>query len=311
MAIRVETVADLLDAREWVPCADLAARAVSDGVYGKEHEAFLNFALCRSLSNQDKYSTALEPGHRAVYLAEEVRDYDLLGRALIELAWVHHKLPDLARQAVHTQRRYFDHFENYREPAKRHYLWAMLNLGVYLRAADEHQEALEQFLRAFEAAKARKEWDVADTCRRNAVGQAVLLQQLGLAERLIEQGTDYINKRPADDKTNASHLLDLAQVSLLRGDTAEATALAMEAAVRARRARINNLCARAFEVLHRIGKITGEYEGALAVAIIAKMQAEEDERHDLVSQIRVAVKEIALRDPGAVSRFMREVTGIA
>lgn len=253
-----------------------------------------------------KYTAALEPGQRAVYLAEELKDYDLLGQALVELGMVQARLPGMEWQAVHTQRRYFEFVESYKQPAKRYYLTAMYNLAYYLRAVGKHGDALEQFLKAYEAAKARQEHAVADRCRRAAVARALHLKKLDLAEQLVEQGKAYINGHTKDDRANASHLIDEAQTLYLKGDLTEAAATAAEAAIRAKA--IPELCSSAFDLLHKIGKATELVEGALAAAFVAKIQAEKDERYDLANQLRSSIKELAVRYPEAVERFMRDIT---
>jgi tetratricopeptide (TPR) repeat protein len=316
MAIKVETVKDLLDAKQWAACAELSAQGLAESESNnaesatdtdtRARQAILSYALCRSYSNLDKYGAALEPGQRAVFLAEEIRDYDLLGLALVELAEIQHRLPGVHWQAVHTLRRYFEGFERYRESARRHYLFAMYNLGVYLRAADDHEEALRQFVRAYEAAKARREVDLADRCRRNAVAQALHLHKLDQAEALIREGQLYVDSHPENDRANASHLTHQAQLLYLKGDLDEAGATAIEAVLRANG--MPELVANALEVLHQIGRATGEIEGALAVAIVAKIQAEKDERYDVVHQLQASVRDLAIRYPEAVERFMRDVT---
>ncbi len=308
--VKFETVVNLLEEHDWEACARKATQALTEcgpeGEWKRDQKAFLNYALCRSLSNLNKYGAALEPGQVAVCLAEDIRDWDLLGRSLIELAWAQHKVRGVEWQAVHTQRRYFDHYERYKEPARRHYLTAMLNLGEYHRVAGEHEESLVQFERAYEAAKARKEADLAETCRQNATWQALQLNRLDLARKLIKQGKEYVERHPGDDKVNAGYLIDEAQLCLLEGKYEDATAIAIEAAVRAQNIRL--LFTDALDILHRVGKATGDTEGALAVAILAKANAEKEEKQNLVNDLRASIREMAIRHPEAVDRFMRDIT---
>ncbi len=310
MPVKLETVADALDNRNWAASADLAEQALAEGgpegEWKKEQKAFLYFALCRSYSNMEKYSAALDPGQLAVYLAEDAREWDLLGRSLVELAWVQHKVPGIEWQAVHTLRRYLDCHQRYKGLARNYYLPAMHNLGVCLRAAGEHEQALEQFLKTYEAAKQRRDADQADMCRRNATWQALELRRTDLAEKLIAQGQDYVRRHPNDDRVNASHLIDEAQLSYLKGQYADATAIAIEAAIRAEHE--PDMFAYAMNVLHRVGKATGEIEGALALALIAKNEAEKGERHDLVDEFRASIREMSLVHPEAVERFIKDCT---
>ncbi len=303
--VRFETIIDLLEREQWTACSDQAAQALSQDDWSKEQKAILNFALCRSLRRIARYGAALEPGQLAVYLAEDVKDYDLFGRALMELAAVQARLPGLEWQAVQTQRRYFDYYNQYKDTGRKLYSTAMYNLAVCLRAAGDHEEALQQFLQAFEAAKARGNTDLSDQCRRNAAWQALELNQLELAEELIQQGRDYTGRHTHNMRAKASHMIDEAQLAYLKKKYSEATSLAIEAAVMAKA--IPELFSDALDVLHRIGKSTGDIEGALAFAILAKEQAEAHERYDLMNQLRASVREMAIRHPEAVERFMKDL----
>jgi tetratricopeptide (TPR) repeat protein len=220
---------------------------------------------------------------------------------------VQHKLPDLAWQAVHTQRRYFDHFECYGEPAKRHYSSALFNLAVYLRAVGEHEEALEQFKTAYEAARARKAGELADRCRRNAAWQALQLGKLELAEQLLAGGQNYLKRHDEDVRARTNQLLNEAQLLLLKDELDDAAAVAIDAAIIGQ-ATPEHL-AEAMDLMHRVGRLRGDIEGALALAILAKSQAERDERFDIANRLRASVRELALRYPEAVERFMRDTFG--
>jgi len=306
MGVRIETIWDLLEQREWDSCISLVAKAFADGERPDAEKAILNFALCRSYSNKDAYASALEPGQLAVYLSEQVGDFNLLSRSLIELAWAQHRVPGMEPVAVITQRRYFREFERYGEEARRQYLPAMFNLAVYLRSAGDHQEALDQFVATYAAAQARKDVDLADMARRNAAWQALHLRNTTLAADLIEQGREYVARHGSDAKTVSNHLLNESKLLLLKGEYMDAAALAIDAAVAGQA--VAQLVADAFDLLHQVGKATGEIEGALAFAIIAKHLAEQNERPDMVQRIRSSVREMAMRFPDAVARFMSDLT---
>lgn len=303
MAVRFETVIDLLEHQEWSPCADLAAKALAEGGWTREQQAYINYALCRSLGNLDRYSVALQPGQFAVFLAEETGDYELLGRALSELAWVQHRIRGMEHLAVETQRRWFQYYERYRQN-RNHYLTAQLNLGVYLRASGLFAEALEQFKRTSREARQRGDRRIAQLASSYAAWEALRLERISEAESLIREGeTD----KTADPWMRALHLVDLAQLALKKGNTAVAAGYALRAVMLSEQA--PDMFARGMEILHRVAEKSGDPEAAIVAAIIAKLKAEATARQDMVAQIRASVRNLAFQYPAAVERLMATIDG--
>lgn len=305
MSVTPQTIIDLLNNRQWSTCADLAAQALAEGEREKPEKAFLAFARSKSLSNLDKYTLALEPGQYAVYLAEEIRDYDLLGKALIEVAWIQHKIPGMESLAISTQRRYFDLYPRFKDKTLReNWLSAQVNLGVYCRAAGQFAEALEQFRFAYQEAKKRGDTRTAHLSRSDAAWEALRLGQVAMAEALIREA-DSAN---GTQRQKASDLLDLAQLAFLKQNLPSACSFALEAATYCEK--IPDLFARSMEVLHRIAERSGEAEAAIVTALIAKLKAEADDRQDMVEQIRASVRSLALRFPKAVESLMSTIDGV-
>lgn len=303
MAIKLATIQDLLEQQEWEACESLVGRAFVEHDWSTGDKAFLRFAQCRSLSNLERYTQALEPGQLSVYLAEEARDYDLLGRSLLELAWVQHKIPGMERWAPVTQQRFFESFSRYKSIRDR-YLSAMFNLGVYLRAAGCQVEAFDQFRATYTEARQRGEHPLAHLARSTAVWEALRLQRIAEAEALIEQGAEY---QPADPRLRASHQLDLAQLALLKGNTLGAGEHALLAAVQCHEA--PDLMARSLEILSNVADRSGDGDLAITAGILAKLQAESDDRHDTAAQVVGAIRSLALRYPEAVDRLMATLDG--
>lgn len=304
--ITVETVENALKAQAWEAATDLAERALAQRKWTKTEEAFLYFARTRSLSNLNQYTAALDPGQRAVTLAEQAKAWDLLGLSLIELAWVQRKIESLQSQALGTITRYFEFFTRYGQEARSRYLLAMFSKGVYLRVAGFHSDAMNQFKATYDEAIKRRDAAWAERARGNAVYEALLLRRLDVAEPMIKLGDDYLSSHPGDDEAVSSHLIDHAQLLLLKGDLPGAKGKAQEAYDRARK-KHPALASQAFDLLQQISGAEGNNDAALRVAVLAKIYAEEDERHDLVDKLGNAIQEIALRDPDAAERFIRSL----
>lgn len=305
MAVRIETIADLLAQKAWDACAELAAKAFTQDDLAPEQKAFLHYALCRSYSNLERYRDALQPGQLAIYLAEEIKDYELLGRSILEVAWVQHKIPGMERWAVDTQQRYFAFYPFYKE-LKDRYVTAQYNLGVYLRAGGQYEEAFLQFKTAYQEGRKRGENRVAHLARSNAVWEALRLERLTEAEALIQQGQ---GERLDDPQLRAAHLLDQAQLALLKGNMALACHQAMRAAVECRH--LPDLLARSVEVLHVVADRQHDGELALVAGVFAKVLAESDDRQDIVAQVSGSIRSLALRYPEAVERLMATLDGRA
>lgn len=305
MAVSLSTITELLEQQEWSACVSLVARAFADSERPADERAFLHFAQCRSLSNMDRYSDALQPGQLAAYLAEEVSDFDLLGRTLLELAWMQHKIQGMERWAPETQRRFLSLFERFKAPELRsRYLPSLFNLGVYLRASGQYDAALDQFKLTYTEAKKRGENQIAQLARSTAVWEALRLERIAEAEDLIKQGE---SGQLPDPRLRASHLLDMAQLSLLKGNTQAACEHALQASVLCNEA--PDLLARGLEILGRVADREGEGEVAMVAGIFAKLQAEIDDRHDIAAQATGAVRSAALRYPEAVERLMMTLDG--
>jgi|GEM_PF-2890487 len=303
MAVRLETISDLLDQKEWSACSNLIARAFADSEWSSDEKAFVNFAQCRCLSNLERWSDALQPGQLAVFLAEEAKDYDLFGRAVLELAWVQHKIPGMERWAPETQRRFFAYFDRYKATRDR-YLRAHLNLGVYLRAAGLFGEAFEQFKSTYLDARKRGEHDLAHLARSYSVWEALRLERTSDAEDLIKQGETY---RSTDQRLRASHQLDVAQLAFLKGNSILACEQALQAAVQCRQ--YPDLLALAMEIVQKVADREGDGELAIIATVIAKIQAESDDRHDIVASVRGSMRNLALRYPAAMERLMATIDG--
>lgn len=305
---------DLMENGQWVACAEQAALALAQGEWSRDQKACLLLARSTSLRRQNMNTEAFEPGRLAVYLAEDVGDADLLGRSLANLAWIQHKIPGLEPSAVLTQRRWFDLFPRYKT-IRGQYLVAMLNLGVYLRAAGRYSEALEQFEKTYRAANERKELRYAQLSLRYATWEALRLNNVSKAEGLIREGANYL-KDTTDSRLEAGQLLDLAQLAMLKQDPASAAGYVIAAMPLIEKAQENevqtdeaSLLPVALEILSQVGERFKDPEYALVAAILAKCKAEDDDRQDLVADAVEIIRDLALRYPDVVAKVMATLDG--
>lgn len=303
MADIYETVEDLLQREQWSACADQSALALTQGEWSREQKAFLNFARSRSLSKLGKATSALEPGRLALYLAEEGEDFDFIGKAILNLALILHRIPGMERSTVEVQRRFFDFFPRYKSMRDR-YLTAQFNLGVYLRAAGMYEDALAQFDRTYREALKRGDTRVADMSRNSATWEALRLERIPLAESLIRAGEPYNTPDPI---MQASHFIDLAQLSYLKQNYPAACGYAYRAATLCKDS--DELCARALEILNRVSDRTGDPKAALLVGLLAKLKAEKSHRRDIAGQAAASIRNLALRHPEVLEILVPAIDG--
>lgn len=302
MAVRVETIRDLFENKQWASCAENAAMALAEGEKDKVERAALNFYRSVSLRRLSQFSEALEPGRLALYLADELTDTDRIGRALLNLGWILHKIPGMELSAVEIQRRFLDNFPVF-TTLRDEYLSAMVNLGVYLRGAGRNEEAFEQFKATFKAARQRGEETTAQVARTAAVWEALRLRQVSAAEALIKEGQHLAKGRT---ELTAAHLLDLAQLSMVKNNPGSAAGYVLAAMPIIENVNKSepSLFPNALVILEQAGEHLGVPEVGLVLGILAKEAAEANDRHDFAAQAVDAIRSIALQYPDAVSRVM-------
>ncbi len=309
MADVFDTVTDLFDRQQWAACAEQAALALANSEWPTEREAFLLLARSSSLRRLQFYTEALDPARLAVYLAEELKDDVLLGRALANLGWIRHRIQGMESSAAETQRRLLSIIP--RCPALRDQLLpAMLNLGTYLRAAGQNPEALDQFKATFEAATKYGDRQIAQMARTYAVWEALRLQRVDEAEPLIGAGEQACEHDP---RLKADHLLDLAQLSMLKKNPAEAAGYAIAAMPLIEKvfSEAPHLLPTGLEILARASAQCNEPELALRAAIIAKEKAEACDRHDIMAEAGDLARSIALQYPDVVAKVMDSMDGVS
>lgn len=287
----------LLEKQQWAAALEVATTLVTTPGVSLQDRAFCYFAQCRALSNLGRYSAALEPGQRAVHMAGEQQGYDLLGRALVEVAWAQYWL-QMYSEARTTLERYLADLPRYSAETRSRQMDALFNLGTIYRALGEREMALTQFIKAWEMARRQGDSGKAEHVRSTAVWEAIEVGRLDVADRLLPHGEQYLRTHPGDQTARAMHLLDLARYGLAVDDIPAATARALESLTWAENQPA--LMARAFLLLYNAARRTGDQDLAAATGMFALRKAEQAERFDLMAEVQEALQALYLQHPEAL-----------
>lgn len=296
------------DERKWELCAALAEDLLASDELPPEQKAYASWSLCRSLSNLERYTEALQPGQAAVVLAEQVRDYDLLGRSLFELAYVQWLIPGQQLYAIENLQRFIQHAERYSPDLRERLPDAFYNLGIYERAAIRHAEALEHFRQAWEAPLKAKDSARRERYRQDYCWQALLMEDLPLAEQLLAHGEEYLRLYPGETTVEAHYISDKARYAHLKGDQSAAIGYAMEAISRAHNLSNVDVLTDALVTWSLALERVGDLDSALAIAQWAHTEAQRSQRPEQIAAVKQILRRIPLRDPESINRLMQRMT---
>lgn len=311
----MQLLKEFLDKRDWEAVLRMVAALLPDSEIRAEERAFCYYAECRALSNLDRYAAALAPGQRAVFLATELQDRDLLALCLVEVAWAQQRLEQFT-EAAESWSRYVALAAKSDLAGRRHHINAFINLGTCHRALEDREQALSYFLKAWEEGKREltaqptkpDDWSTLDSlkelhrkvdrARRMAVWEALELGRLEVAERLIPHGEQYLRRFPDDTRAKAGHNIDLAQLAYLKGDIHTADARALDAVCHAEKH--PDLMANAWLILYDVCIAFELYSEAVTAAEIALRAAEVGEQYDLMAQVQEKLTCLYLQKPEVV-----------
>lgn len=130
----------LVQLKHWQAGADVAEQLLAGANLSREDRAGVLRALCECRNRLGDPAAAIRPGHDAVLLARESGQWDLLGRALIDLAAAYYFCSHY-KEAAATYREYLalcERFEAARSLAPR----VQYNLAVALEAHGRLTEAI-------------------------------------------------------------------------------------------------------------------------------------------------------------------------
>lgn len=300
----VQLLQKLLDEKKWDLCAALAEDLFSRRELTSQEKAFVAFAHCRALSNLDKYSLALEPGQAAWVLAHEAGDYDLLGRSLLELAFVQGHVPGHELYAIETLKKYLTFQDHYSPPLKDRLAQVYFNLAVAERAALRHEEALDHFRIAWEAPAKARDHAIKELYRQDYCWQALTVGDLKLAAHLISLGEAYVKLHPGERSARIHLLMDQARYAYLTGDFPTAIALAMQAIPLAAEADNAGFMASILITWSLACERLGDLDAALGVGMWAFKEAQRSQRPELIAEVRRNVRGVRMQEREVVDRLM-------
>jgi tetratricopeptide (TPR) repeat protein len=290
----VERLLQLMEEGEFQTCMKLAEQQLLKGGLTLAELAKINLVICRSrLGLQDSYG-AVPSGLLAVKLARDTSEWDVLGRAFLNVgtALVGIRQYD---HALHNFYSYFEHLHNY-NTARRFEGAIWKNIGI------AHQRKLETD-RAIDALQRARKWFAkqeidhsAFTCIHDLINVHLQQQEaqpttsLAPLEELLQAEKALARKHPEDSYYRATYLYDQAACYLRAGRYPRAIVAAMKA-MEIRKGD-HELAFHCHMVLHQCSRILGDAKQALGYALAARVQALQAHHYELeflASQAMAAV----------------------
>ena len=211
----VRDLVRMLDNQEYQACMKAAESMLLLGQLSPQEQTMAYHALCRSRIGFQDYFGAAEAGNAAVEGARQTGDYDMLGRALLDLgvAQVHIRQYEPAIQTFSTYLLCRAHFD----AALQHEGKVFFNLAVTFRRIGRYDDALQYALAARRWFDQAGDALAADESRRSAVATLLLAGRLDEADRLLREGDAY---QQSIDEPQAllEHTLQRSELHLLRGE---------------------------------------------------------------------------------------------
>jgi tetratricopeptide (TPR) repeat protein len=279
----VETLIRLMEEGEFERCLHLAEQLWVQGDRSLSDKAKINLVICRCrLGSRDPLG-AIEPGILAVEFARDGGEYDLLGRALLNLGTayvgVHQYDNALAQFEAYLSFRPQYKFAGRLEGA----IWK--HIGVTYQRMLESQKALEALERARGWFAQRSIDHSAFTCTHDMINTYFQMHETDPLTSL-EPVRPLLTHQKVIARRNAeqpyylgTYLLDLAAFSLHEGKIAQVEALARQASLVYRGDRIHLIHCEM--LLHRAALEAGNARGAVGHALAAWIQAAEGRLTDL------------------------------
>lgn len=290
----------LMEDGEFQTCMRLAEQQLTRGGLTLAELAKINLVICRSrLGLQDSYG-AVPSGLLAVKLARDTAEWDVLGRALLNLgtAFVAIRQYD---HALHHFYSYFEHLHQY-QIAQRFEGAIWKHIGITHQRKLETDQAIDALQRArkwFE----KQEIDLSTfTCMHDIIN--TLLQKhsadaatsLAPVEELLKAEFLLVRKYPDDTYYRATYLQDQAAHYLRAGRIPRAMVCAMKAMET--RKGDHDLAFHCHMVLHRCCRLVGDAKQALGYALAARVQALQARHYEFEFLATQAMTEV-IREQGA------------
>lgn len=285
----VSRLLDMLKDEDYGPCRVEAEAMLHAGDLTPGDKAAVFHALSRSLCGLGFNQEALGPGELAVHFARETEQWDLLGRAICNLAFIY-GLNRLYYAAVVRMEEYFDYLSRYDRSGSL-VGWVYYNQAVFYREWGQMQRALECYEKAYQWSLAYEtDPERTEKCRANLAWHCL---RMGLCDRvspLLSLSDRYLKERPDDRDAITRHWNNLAYQAYLQGDYERTVDIAL-ATVRAA-ADLPVRRAYACLILHHTARALGMPKQAAGLAVLVRIQAFAARRPDIDEEVCRSVMQV-------------------
>lgn len=296
----------LMEDGDFQSCIRLAELQLLRGGFTLPELAKVNLVVCRSRLGLHDASGAVAPGLLAIKLARDTGEWDVLGRALLNVGSAFIGIREYD-QALHQLYSYFE-YRHYYASAARFEGAVWKSIGVAHQRKLETEQAVDAFQRA-RTWFARRDVDLSVfTCTHDLI--ATYLQHaaqggahsLEAVAELLQNQREIVLKYPDDTYYRGTHLSDQAAYYLQAGRYRRAIVCALKAMeVRQGDPELAFYC---HMVLHECSKVMGDSKQALGYALAARVQAIQARHFELEFLASQAMVEV-IRQKGA--RVVREL----
>lgn len=303
----LEYLVKLMEDGDFQRCLRLAEQQLLRGGMTRNQLAKLNMVISRCRLGMNDLYGAIPSGQLAVKLARDLEEWDLLGRALLNLgtALVGTRQYDQALLQFYT---YLEHLPHY-SASRRLEGAAWKNIGI------AHQRKLETD-RAIDALNRARQWFAKQeidhstfTCTHDLVNTYLQKYEAGpdpslltKVEELLRYEKEIVRRQAADTYFRSLYLYDQAAYYMHCGRLGRAMVCAMKA-MEVRKGDFG-LAFHSNMVLHRCTRSLGDAKQALGYAIAARVQALQGRHFELEFLATQAMAEV-IREQG--TRVVREL----
>jgi len=279
----IDYLVQLMEAGEFEKALRLSEQILLRGGMTLSEMAKLNLVICRCrLGVNDAYG-AVNSGLLAVKLARDTRDWDLLGRALLNVgtAYIGTRQYDLALQ----------HFYGFMEHRAQYTTAARFEGAVWRSIGVAHQRKLETSL-AIDALNRARQWFAklgsdhsAFACMHDLIHTYVQLHRsdpahsLDPVAKLLEEARLVVRKYPGDSYFRGYYLYDRAIYYLHSRKLGRALVCAMKAMETHKGDHLLN--SNAHMILCECNRVMGDTKQALGYALAARVEAIHGRHYEL------------------------------
>lgn len=278
----VEYLVQLMEEGEFEKCLRLSEQLLLKGGMTLAEMAKVNLVICRCrLGLQDSYG-AVNSGLLAVKLARDLKEWDILGRALLNVGTAYMGTRQYDRALEHFYG-YMEHVHMY-ETARRFEGAIWRSIGVAHQRKLESAQAVDALNRAFQWFTKQGADHSAFSCIHDLVHTHLQVRRtkgasLDLVPPLLEEERRLARKYPADPFFQGIYLYDRATYYLRAKRYPRAMVCAMKVLDMSKGD--HQLTSNAHIVLYECSRDLGDIKQALGYALAARVEAIRGKHYDL------------------------------